>query len=108
MLETMYKISAEKYFLYVKYRMEVAIRLSLEKNNYAYTNGKKVMLNISVIDSNTRYTTVTLDLAQQISDSDLSTLMSIFGKANVPCGNGCRRSTNWTSIPGFEVFIWKW
>ncbi|XP_062541045.1 uncharacterized protein LOC134209083 [Armigeres subalbatus] len=80
-METAYKISDEK-SVFIRFKTEDAMQFSLENNSkilpFHYTNGKEVLVRMSVA-GNSRYVRV-YDLPPEISDRDVSSVMSKFGK----------------------------
>lgn len=79
MMDTAYKISDEK-SVFIRFKTEEAMKFSLENNSttlpFRYTDGKQVMVRMSVAGGNTRYIRV-FDLPPEVTDLDLS---SVFGK----------------------------
>lgn len=84
MMETAYKISDEK-SVFIRFKSEEAMQFSFENNDemlpFHYTDGKEVMVRMSIAGGNNRYVRV-FDLPPEISDLDLTAAMAKFGKVH--------------------------
>lgn len=81
-METVFKISDQK-SVFIRFKNKEAMKYSLEHNvdmlPFHYSNGNKVMVRMTVAGENTRYVRV-FDLPPEISDQDVMSVMSKFGK----------------------------
>lgn len=81
MMDTGYKISDEK-SVFVRFKSEDAMMFSFENNPatlpFRYTDGRKVMVSMSVAGGNTRYVRV-YDLPPEATDPDLSAVLGKYG-----------------------------